>query len=76
MNCIGKLKGVKVTLDIDETVKPVAQKHRKVPFYLRDKVEAELSRLEEAGIIETVESATNWIILHAFRSKCMEKHVV
>ncbi|CAB4032489.1 Hypothetical predicted protein, partial [Paramuricea clavata] len=58
---IGKLKGVKVTLHIDETVKPVAQKHRRVPFHLRDKVEAELSRLEEAGIIETVDSATDWI---------------
>jgi hypothetical protein len=37
---IGKLKGVKVTLHIDKTVKPVAQKHRRVPFHLRDKVEA------------------------------------
>ena len=58
---IGKLKGVKVTLHIDETVKPVAQKHRRVPFHLRDKVEAELSRLEEAHIIKTVYSATDWI---------------
>ncbi|CAB4034991.1 Hypothetical predicted protein [Paramuricea clavata] len=58
---IGKLKGVKVTLHIDETVKPVAQKHKRVPFHLGDKVEAELSRLEEAGINETVDSATDWI---------------
>ena len=39
----------------------MAQKHRRVPFHLRDKVEAELSRLEETGIIETVDSATDWI---------------
>ncbi|CAB4011828.1 Hypothetical predicted protein, partial [Paramuricea clavata] len=57
---IGKLKGVKVKLHIDETVVPVAQKHRRVPFHLRDKVEAELSRLEKATI-EAVHSATDWI---------------
>ena len=44
----GKLKGVKVKLHIDKSMKPVAQKHRRVPFHLRDKVEAEVMRLEEA----------------------------
>ena len=58
---IGKLKGVKVKLHVDQDVKPVAQKHRRVPFHLRDKVEAEVTRLEEAGIIEKVDSATDWI---------------
>ena len=58
---IGKLKGKKVKLHIDESVKPVAQKHRRVPFHLRDKVEAEVTRLEEAGVIERVDSATDWI---------------
>ena len=58
---IGKLKGVKVKLHVDQDVKPVAQKHRRVPFHLRDKVEAEVTRLEEAGIIEKVDSETDWI---------------
>ncbi len=47
---IGKIKGAMVKLHTDETVTPVAQKHRRV---------AELSRLEGAGIIETVDSATD-----------------
>ena len=48
---IGKLKGVKVKLHVHQDVKPVAQKHRRAPFHSRDKVEAEVTRLEEAGII-------------------------
>ena len=58
---IGKLKEVKVKLHVDQNVKPVAQKHRRVPFHLRDKVEAEITRLEEAGVIERVDSTTDWI---------------
>ena len=58
---IGKLKGVKVKLHVDPNVQPVAQRHRRVPFHLRDKVEAEVTRLEEAGIIEKVDTATDWI---------------
>ena len=49
-----------VKLHVDEDVKPVAQKHRRVPFHLRDKVEAEITRLEEADIIEKVDFATGF----------------
>ncbi|XP_028418120.1 uncharacterized protein K02A2.6-like [Dendronephthya gigantea] len=58
---IGKLKGVQVKLHIDEQVQLVAQKHRRVPFHLREKLDAELERLEKAEIIEKVETATNWV---------------
>ena len=49
---IGKMKGVKVKLHIDEKVKPVAQGYKV-------KVEAKLTCLEEAGIIETVDTTTD-----------------
>ena len=58
---IGKMKDLKVKLDVDKNVRPVAQKHRRVPFHLRDKLEAELQRLEAANVIERVESATDWV---------------
>ena len=45
----------------DEAVKPVAQKHRRLPFHLRAKVDQELNRLLKAGIIETVDEATEWV---------------
>ena len=58
---IGKLKNTKVKLYIDESVKPVCQPHRRIPFHLRQKVEAELKRLEDLDIIEKVEGPTPWV---------------
>ena len=43
---IGKLKNYQVKLHIDDSVKPVAQDHRRVPFHLRKNVEQELEKLE------------------------------
>ena len=48
--------------NVDKNVRPVAQKHRRVPFHLRDKLESELQCLEAANvIIGRVESATDWV---------------
>ncbi|KAK9701877.1 hypothetical protein QE152_g30308 [Popillia japonica] len=48
----GKLKSNEPHLFIDPTVVPVAQKHRRLPFRIRDKVEEELKKLEQNDIIE------------------------
>ena len=56
-----KLKGTLVTLDIDVTVKPVAMKHRRIPFHLRSKVENEINRLLDAEVIEIVAEPTGWV---------------
>lgn len=58
---IGKLKNVQVKLHIDDTVKPVVQPHRRIPFHVRKKVEKELQLLEDEGIIEKVEGPTPWV---------------
>ena len=58
---IGKLKDFEVKLHIDESVAPVAQPARRIPFHLRRKVEAELQRLEQLGIIEPLEGPTHWV---------------
>lgn len=60
-NGIGKLKNFEVKLHIDETVPPVAQHARRIPFHLRKKVSAALKQLENQGIIEKVEGPTPWI---------------
>ena len=52
---IGKLKDTTVKLHIDETVKPVAQKQRRTPFHLRDKVANEIEKLLKEDVIEKVE---------------------
>ena len=58
---IGCLKHKEVRLHIDQSIQPVALRHRRVVFHLRPKVEAELRKLEEAGIIEKVEGPTPWM---------------
>lgn len=51
---IGKLKDTQDKINIDESVKPVAQKPRRVPFHLTDQVEQEIERLPDEDIIEKV----------------------
>ena len=57
---IGKLNDTTVHLTIDAAVKPVACKHRRIPFHLRDKV-SEISRLVTAGVIEPINDPTGWV---------------
>ena len=55
---VGKLKGYKLKLHINEDVTPVAQSVRRLPFGLRDKVDDKLDELLDMGIIEEVPEAT------------------
>ena len=52
---LGKLKGLEVDLHIDETISPVAQRYRRVPFYQRQMVEQDLNNLLDNDIIEQAE---------------------
>ena len=58
---IGKMKGVKVDLYVDPAITPVAQAHRRIPFSVRLKLEAELEKLEADDIIERVEKRISWL---------------
>ncbi|KAL9982765.1 hypothetical protein ACROYT_G004862 [Oculina patagonica] len=48
-------------LPVVGNVKPLAQKYRRLPFHIRDQVEAELKNLEELDIIERAEGPTPWV---------------
>ena len=54
---IGTINGVKGHLQVNPEAEPIFCKARNVPYALREKVEEELSRLEQDGIIEPVEFA-------------------
>ena len=58
---VGVLKDHEVKFHIDETVKPVCQQARPIPFHLREKFLTELGRMEEAGIIEEHTGPTPWL---------------
>ncbi|VDI51047.1 Hypothetical predicted protein [Mytilus galloprovincialis] len=51
---IGCVNGIKGNLIMKDNVKPVFMKARPIPYALRPKVEQELDRLEEEGIITKV----------------------
>ena len=59
---VGLLKGYELKLNIDDSVKQVAQPVRRIPFGVREKVERKLDELLESGIIEEVpEGPTGWV---------------
>ena len=60
---LGKLRGKEIDLIIDPDIRPIAQRHHRVPFYLREKIENSLGELEQQGIIEKVpdNAQTDWV---------------
>ena len=58
---IGKLKNFKLKLHIDQSVAPVAQPARRLPYHLREAVEKKLNELENDDIIEKVQGPTPWV---------------
>ena len=57
LNCV---KGFSHKVKVNNTILPVQQKLRRLPFSVRDKVSAELKRLENLGVIEKIDSS-EWI---------------
>ena len=60
-NGMGKLNDFQLEIHIDNTMKPVIQPVRRVPFHLREKLEAKLDELENNDIIEKVNEPSNWV---------------
>ena len=59
---VGLLKGYERKLYIDESVKPVAQPVRRIPFGLRERVNKKLDQLPQLDIIEEVpHGPSGWI---------------
>ena len=58
---LGKLKDFQLDIPIDQSVKPVAQPMRRVPFSLRDKLEQKRDELVTLDVIEKAEGPTPWI---------------
>ena len=56
---VGKAEG-EIKLSIDDSVTPVVQPFRRVPFSLREKLETHLNELIESDIIEKVSGPVTW----------------
>jgi len=56
------IRDYELKLNIDDSVKPVAEPVRRIPFGVRQKVKRKLDELLESGIIEEVpEGPTGWV---------------
>ncbi|CAB4030227.1 Transposon Tf2-9 poly, partial [Paramuricea clavata] len=60
-NGIGKFKDLQLHLHFDESVPPVAQAPRRIPFHIRKAVQTKLDELETLGIIEPVKGPSPWV---------------
>ena len=60
---IGKHKHAKVKIRVDESVTPVAQVNRRIPYHYQDKLKEQLQKLQEARVVEPVpdDEPTTWI---------------
>ena len=58
---LGKLKNFQLKLYIDESVTPIAQAMRRIPFSRKRKVVDKLEELEALDVIEEVNGPTSWI---------------
>ena len=60
---LDQLKDVKVRIQVDPTVPPIAQKPRRLPTMLQKEVDVELQRQLDLGVLETVKKPPAWSTL-------------
>ena len=58
---LGKLKNYKLKLHVLDSIQPIAQPYRRVPFSTREKVLERLKELEKLDVIETVTTPASWV---------------
>ena len=58
---IGKHKFCQIQLLINNDVKPIIQSQHRIPFAKMKKLDKILDKLEESGVNEQVEGATDWL---------------
>lgn len=66
---VGKLSGYQLKLHIDPEVRPEAQKPRRIPYPLKEKVTRKINELLDLDIIEKVSGSTMWVNPAVFAPK-------
>ena len=58
---LGQLKDTAITIHVDETIHPVAQRPRRLPIQMIKEVDAEIDKLLDLGVLEPVKKPPSWI---------------
>ena len=58
---VGLMSGYTYHIKLKDDAIPVVHAPRRVPFALKDQVEAELQRMQDLGVIVKVEGPTDWV---------------
>ncbi len=66
---VGKLSGYQLKLHIDPEGKPVAQKPRRIPYPLKEKVTKKINELVDLSITAKVSGPTTWVSPAVFAPK-------
>ena len=66
---VGKLSGYQIKLHINREVTPIAQKPRRIPFPLKDKVQRKIDELLNLDISEKVSGPITWVSLAVIAPK-------
>ncbi|XP_044180982.1 uncharacterized protein K02A2.6-like [Acropora millepora] len=69
---LGKMKGKAAKLYINKDVKPLAQKHRRVPFNLQDQVEAEIRKIDAYVNFVTVNALPDAVSLQEIQNETLK----
>ena len=58
---VGKPAGYQLKLHVDHKITPIAQKPRRIPYPLKEKVQQKIEELLDLDIIEKVSGPTTWV---------------
>ena len=58
---VGKMKGVKVKFHVDPSVPPKARPKKTVPYHLQARLDREIEKLEQSGVVEDHDGPAPWI---------------
>ncbi|CAF1054378.1 unnamed protein product, partial [Brachionus calyciflorus] len=74
VNKLGCQKDYEIKLDIDESVTPVFQKHRRIPFSMRAKLKQIIDQGISDRVLEVAKGPTSWMLAAMLMPKKNGKH--
>ncbi|CAF0872882.1 unnamed protein product [Brachionus calyciflorus] len=72
-NEVGCLKNYEIKLDIDQSIKPTFQKHRRIPFSMRAKLKEIIDQNLKDDVLEVAKGPTSWVLATIPANKAIKR---